>query len=543
MGWYCNIPSASILDSWIRHKYNACFHGRHGVGKTTMVFDAFERMGWQLNREFLYFSAATIDPWVDLIGVPFRVKRADGTEVVELARPSNVNNLTTRAIFVDEFNRSHKKVRNALMELVQFKSINGLKFPNLEIIWAAVNPDEDADLKYDVEKLDPAQEDRFHIHVQIPYKPSETFFAERFKDPEMAEAVCKWWNDQLDPVKLQVTPRRLEYAIDVFQKTNDLRFVLPSGAHAASLKTAIESGNPEKKLLTMIEAGLDDEIRRWLAVENNLTATQNLICTNKAVAQKTLHLLSDERLTAFAAKHKAIQDQIKAEPRKYKQVVKDLAENSTQKILKDMCTKLLPQLEVADESLSSAKIEKKPITSLSIMKRRKAEILANYSATAKLVAMPPDTKALNEALSGLIAECAFATNTHQKEAIMKTLQKNITASMGKTEADFCLRVVEYIVSFSTEQGLPVIASTYHDTINSIVNAWAFHNVNDNHGMPALFEAAPFLAVNVLCPAADNLRGIDIVANDQVVMKTSNNEFPDIPEEPEYARGQSVTDLF
>ena len=44
---------------------------------------------------------------------------------------------------MDEFSRAHKKVRNAVMELIQFKSINGRKFKNLKIVWAAINPDDD----------------------------------------------------------------------------------------------------------------------------------------------------------------------------------------------------------------------------------------------------------------------------------------------------------------------------------------------------------------------------------------------------------------
>jgi alkaline phosphatase D len=185
MTWYNSVPSNQVLDNWIKFKYNVLFHGRHGVGKTSMIFDAFNRVGWELGRDFLYFSAATIDPWVDLIGVPARVKNEDGEEVLKLIRPESIHNKTIKAFFVDELNRSHKKVRNALMELIQFKSINGLKFPNLDIVWAAVNPDEDDVLKFDVEKLDPAQEDRFQIQVQIPYEPSEAYFSKKFNNPEM----------------------------------------------------------------------------------------------------------------------------------------------------------------------------------------------------------------------------------------------------------------------------------------------------------------------------------------------------------------------
>ena len=150
------------LDFWIQNNSNVLFIGKHGVGKTAMVKDAFDRNG--LN--FRYFSASTMDPWVDFVGVPrektenkvpeelkiikelaaispqialewiqtnwkmseqsaksildHSLNREDGKSSLELVRPSSFND-DVEALFFDEFNRSPKKVRNAVMELLQFK--------------------------------------------------------------------------------------------------------------------------------------------------------------------------------------------------------------------------------------------------------------------------------------------------------------------------------------------------------------------------------------------------------------------------------------
>jgi MoxR-like ATPase len=48
---------------------------------------------------------------------------------LELVRPKAFRDDEVQALFFDEFNRSHKNKRNAVMELMQFKSINGRKFP------------------------------------------------------------------------------------------------------------------------------------------------------------------------------------------------------------------------------------------------------------------------------------------------------------------------------------------------------------------------------------------------------------------------------
>jgi poly-D-alanine transfer protein DltD len=54
------------LDLWIQKRKNVALIGSHGVGKTHIVLEAFREHG--LNC--LYFSAPTMDPWIDLVGIP-----------------------------------------------------------------------------------------------------------------------------------------------------------------------------------------------------------------------------------------------------------------------------------------------------------------------------------------------------------------------------------------------------------------------------------------------------------------------------------------
>ena len=137
----------SDLDIWIENEWNVLFQGKHGVGKTATVMAAFNRhdLNWK------YFSAATMDPWVDFIGIPKEKMDEDtGESHITLVQPKGLREV--EALFLDELNRAPKKVRNAVMELIQFRSINGIPFPNLKFIWAAINPDdeEDADTRYGV---------------------------------------------------------------------------------------------------------------------------------------------------------------------------------------------------------------------------------------------------------------------------------------------------------------------------------------------------------------------------------------------------------
>ncbi len=544
MSWYSSVPSNATLDNWIKNSYNVLFHGRHGVGKTSMVFDAFKRAGWEIGRDFLYFSAATIDPWVDLIGVPARITNEKGEEVLKLIRPATIDNESIKVFFVDEFNRSHKKVRNAMMELIQFKSINGLKFPNLKMIWGAVNPDEDSELKYDVEKLDPAQEDRFHIHCHIPYKPNQSYFAEKYNDPEMAEAVCSWWDKQSNATKLLVTPRRLEYAIDVFQNTNDLRFVLPTSATVSSLKEAIQIGNPEKTFKKLLDDNNEKETRKWLSVDNNLTAVQKLICENKIIAAKSLHLLSDEKIISFAANNKVVREQIKQEPDKFETVIQDIAENSTQRTLKEMCIKLLSDLNKSSQVLSKINIASRIIDDLNITKRRKTQIINNYKIDANNNVPCANSNATNitKTLVPLVTECSFFTDSypHQRDDIFAKLEKLVSLNMNQEEALACLKIIEFIVSYAEQKN--EIIDKYLPVINSTVIAWTKHQKEST--LESMFNITPYLVTNILSSIADNPEQYKLKENDIIVKKIADNTFEEIPETKlTKTKTQKVEDLF
>lgn len=277
------------LDFWIQNHYNVLFVGEHGVGKTTIVKEAFERN----NLRWRYYSASTMDPWVDLVGVPKEKQNEDGSSYLDLVRPKDFTEDSVEALFFDEFNRSHKKVRNAVMELLQFKSINGKPFPSLKIIWAAINPeDEDA---YDVERLDPAQKDRFHVQVTVPYKPSKSYFIEKYGF-DIAQAAMSWWYDLPEDQKKLVSPRRLDYTLDVLSKGGDIRYVLPVSANVSKLITTLEIGPVADKLKALRKDGDFDVARDFLSNENNYNAAVKHIVSNPQNLNFFLPCVPNEKL-------------------------------------------------------------------------------------------------------------------------------------------------------------------------------------------------------------------------------------------------------
>ncbi len=305
--YWVGVPSDKMLDKFIENDRNVLLVGRHGVGKTSLILAAFERAG----LKYKYFSAATMDPWVDFIGVPKEQSDKDGV-YLDLVRPKDFRDDEVQALFFDEFNRSHKKVRNAVMELIHSKSINGRKFKNLRVVWVAVNPPEDQETlevlnstNYDVEPLDPAQEDRFHIKIELPYKPCVNFFEQKF-GADQAENAIDWWNELSEKAKILVSPRRLETAVDgILNKSENPRHILPPISNPEQLLHILKHGSGSKNLTKLLENEAENisknnpivmkKLRDFLANENNWASCEKMVRDDFSVFQKVWTCIEDEK--------------------------------------------------------------------------------------------------------------------------------------------------------------------------------------------------------------------------------------------------------
>jgi hypothetical protein len=267
-----NLFTEENLDTWIKLQRNVLFTGKHGVGKTAKVIDAFNRNG--LN--WMYFSASTMDPWTDFVGVP-RVKTDEYGDFIEYILPKLIADDKVEAFFFDEFNRAPKRVRNAVMELIQFKSINGRKLNSLKIVWAARNP-EDEEETYDVEKLDPAQIDRFPVQCEVPYELDIKYLKGKYGD-DWALAAKEWW-DGLKELKDHVSPRKLDDALSFQRDGGDLAHVLPPKANISALRTRLNRGAYLTHLQDAISRNDPDELRKFLLIENNWNGVLNYILDN-----------------------------------------------------------------------------------------------------------------------------------------------------------------------------------------------------------------------------------------------------------------------
>jgi hypothetical protein len=338
------------FDFWIKNDLNVLLRGKHGVGKTAMVVDAFERN----NLKYKYFSAATMDPWVDFIGVPKEMSNGDGESYLDLVRPKEFQDDEVEAIFMDEFSRAHKKVRNAVMELIQFKSINGRKFKNLRFIWAAINPEDDDDFNYDVDALDPAQEDRFHVQVEVPYKPDVDWFRGEFGD-QLANSALSWWNELPTKVQHRVTPRRLEYALSVYKAKGNLRHVLPSSSNISKLSRVLTDGPIQDKLEDLLKQGKTKLAKKFISVENNYRDGLSYIVADEKLREFFVPLFDKEKISNLLASkneiYKFAVSKVESGDETFKDIAKQIVNaNQNKKLTKKLMKDLHHVLSIVDMS-------------------------------------------------------------------------------------------------------------------------------------------------------------------------------------------------
>lgn len=255
--------------------YNVLMFGLHGIGKTAIIKKVFNQL---YGSRWRYFSAPTLDPWVDFVGVPETVTDENGKRWLELIRPKFIANDEVDGIFFDELNRCSDKVQNAIMELTQFKTINGHKLSNLKVIWGAINPADDEDT-YKVNQMDPAFLDRFHVHKELPYKLDDEYFHEMY--PLTAKHFIEWWNDLPDDQKKLVSPRRLDYAADAFKNQCRLEDFLPRTSNVKKLRNALKS-QPFQEALQKV--GSAAEALAFLKDPNNTTKLLDLVKVKDSIA-------------------------------------------------------------------------------------------------------------------------------------------------------------------------------------------------------------------------------------------------------------------
>lgn len=247
-----NEATIRVLSDLAKKGFNVLLTATHGVGKTTIV----KQIAHDQQLSMKYYSASTLDPWADVVGIPvpnrspevfsiikemlkieampeqqildFIIRKdlatnEDNAKIIleyvktksedhlDFLRPEDLGECEW--LVFDEINRAHPKVQNAILELVQFQSINGVPLPKLKMVWGMQNPPGGV---YKVVELDPALLTRFHSHWVLEGRPSAAWFISQGITESVANAVVSWWtNDLNDTQKADIPPRVLQHICEL----------------------------------------------------------------------------------------------------------------------------------------------------------------------------------------------------------------------------------------------------------------------------------------------------------------------------------------
>jgi hypothetical protein len=439
------------LNFWVENKYNVLFEGKHGTGKTEIIKALFtERYGEQ-GVGWVYFSAATMDPWVDFVGVPKEVHDKDGP-YLELIKPKVFRDGKIKAIFFDELNRAHPKVRNAVMELIQFKSVNGKKFDSLEVIWAAINPndevDDDEEKVYNVEPLDPAQLDRFHVQVTMPYDVNKEYFIDKW-GKNTGTAACDWWRGQTESTQKLISPRRLDTAVEIELAGGEVRgFVLPECSNVSKFKQDIKHGSPFMQLEVLVKENDDAKISKFTDNLDNWTAVAAKVIKNKKLLERILPCCPIETVAALVSANKTVSRHVFDYPHKFERLINSLASSADNAELRNKASIALVELAAikdASEHINTKHLDtqfrEKSYKSKAIKCRKRLLIREDFAETK--LKTGPHTVSDRVKLKKII-ESADTIKTSKKIDVIDNLLINITTQMSGDSAECTLKTLDYL---------------------------------------------------------------------------------------------------
>lgn len=287
---------------YMKNGFNMLLIGQHGTGKTESVIQIAKDNGLKIK----VFNCATLDPYTDLIGVPVPEKNEDGVSELKMVRPNILE--TVDVIFFDEINRAPLATRNAVFEIIQFRSINGDELPNLRCCWAAMNPVDDK-AGYEVEDIDPALIDRFDAYHNFAPTISIPYMTQHMKKGT-AQALQEWWNGHKAEKRgpgSYISPRRLTKLGILFESmgTRAVKQAMPPGGK-----------HDTGKLIKLLQASEDGKLSE--AAKGSRTMKSNLPI-NKAVKDKP----------AMRKNKKSVIDYLKTNPQDletHKQITTQLAQ-------------------------------------------------------------------------------------------------------------------------------------------------------------------------------------------------------------------------
>lgn len=166
-----------VLPHVVKSRHPILIRSRHGVGKSTLVYDMAEEMGLPVVERRI----SQMPDVGDLLGMPCPNDEKKRTEYYPPEWLLEACNNPV-ILFFDEVDRGEKQIRQALFELTDSRKIAGVYLHPDTIVIAAVNGDEDNTTDYGVDYLNVAELDRWTTYDVDPTIEDWVLWAAKSED-------------------------------------------------------------------------------------------------------------------------------------------------------------------------------------------------------------------------------------------------------------------------------------------------------------------------------------------------------------------------
>jgi len=156
--------------------YPIMLRGRHGIGKSQVVYQTAEKLAWDGKRIVVRDDKSDLPGYRvierrasqmtegDLIGLP----KTDG-DVTSFCPPDWFQFACDNpcVLFLDEVDRATPEVRQGIFQLTDSRTLNGNRLHSGTVVCAAINGGEHGE-QYQVGEMDPAEIDRWTVYDVEP---------------------------------------------------------------------------------------------------------------------------------------------------------------------------------------------------------------------------------------------------------------------------------------------------------------------------------------------------------------------------------------
>lgn len=364
------------LVEYAQASYNVLLKGKKGIGKTSIIRMVFNALYGKEGVDWVMLNAATLDPYTQLIGIPFKDENNGGH--IEFLTPSYMGQ-HLKAIFIDEINRAPTMhIQNALLELVQFKSINGKAFPNLKVVWGAFNP---VGTSLGVDEILEPLVDRFEIkNFELPYKLNDEVLGKKFS---FYSAFKEWWNslEKTAPeLHAEISPRNLDQMMDHYQRFNNVNrlahTVVVDSVNWEGLKTNILEYEQNFYLTTLLSKS-DEEKYAFFNLENSQKYLPHLLA-DRALFDALISYVNADFVVNEISKESDVGNKLKAKSVR-NEYIKDIVA-SVEQLKKNQIAKTFG---ISQPSVENNEINTNDVDALTVFLSENTQQLSNQEYLMK----------------------------------------------------------------------------------------------------------------------------------------------------------------